>query len=241
MSSHDDKYGTPRTDSASWGKRISPDCIRDEEVVSAEFARRLERELAEARDRLANAELDRDAHKDRVYALSANAASEVPLCECVEPVCIRAKGGIMRCRKTIQSSSGASEDAKDVTIRHWVQRALAAEGAIADHNNGLLEACGKTSNHPHVKESRRCDSRRDCPDCPRDWHVAVDQSALPSAIERTKLTEHATAGLTAQMVRDHYPETQHQPDECQLCCAVYEIAAEALDNTVDRKANDGTR
>jgi hypothetical protein len=115
-----------------------------------------------------------------------------------------------------RSSTGASEDAKDVTIRHWVQRALAAEGAIADHNNGLLEACGKTSNHPHVKESRRCDSRRDCPDCPRDWHVAVDQSALPSANGDTDVPicdGHADIWFTGRnhLIGDH---------DCVVCACM---------------------
>ena len=40
----------------------------------------------------------------------------------------------------------------------------------------------------------------------------------------------AAGGLTAEMIMQHYPRTQHQPDECQLCSEVFQIAAEAIEN-----------
>jgi hypothetical protein len=46
-----------------------------------------------------------------------------------------------------------------------------AVAAIQEHNKGCLEACGKTSSHQYVRDSRRCDERRDCPDCPKDWLI----------------------------------------------------------------------
>jgi hypothetical protein len=61
----------------------------------------------------------------------------------------------------MQSESGLNQS-------HEQQSAVSA---IEEHNKGCLEACGKTSSYPHVRESRRCDSRRDCPDCPKDWLI----------------------------------------------------------------------
>jgi hypothetical protein len=55
-----------------------------------------------------------------------------------------------------------------------------AVAAIQEHNKGCLEACGKTSSHQYVRDSRRCDERRDCPDCPKDWLIE-----WPSSTERT--------------------------------------------------------
>lgn len=55
------------------------------------------------------------------------------------------------------------------TANQLAERVARLEGAIEAHNNGCLAACGKTSAWEHVRESRRCDPRRDCPDCPRDW------------------------------------------------------------------------
>lgn len=43
-----------------------------------------------------------------------------------------------------------------------------------------------------------------------------------------KAKEYAGHGLTPEMVKGHYPQTQHQPDECQICAEVFEVAAEAL-------------
>lgn len=42
---------------------------------------------------------------------------------------------------------------------------------IEEHNKGCLEACGKTTSHDYVRKQRQCDSRRDCPDCPKDWMI----------------------------------------------------------------------
>ena len=42
------------------------------------------------------------------------------------------------------------------------------------------------------------------------------------------VVEHRKRGLTADMIAAHYPQTQHQPDECELCHAVFEIAKEAI-------------
>lgn len=44
---------------------------------------------------------------------------------------------------------------------------------LAQHNTGCDAACGKTTTHDYVRDSRRCDPRRDCPDCPRDWRIEL--------------------------------------------------------------------
>jgi hypothetical protein len=51
------------------------------------------------------------------------------------------------------------------------------ERAIWEHNQGCKAACGKTSNYPHVAQSRRCDLRRDCVDCPLEWLIDLDEPA----------------------------------------------------------------
>jgi hypothetical protein len=51
------------------------------------------------------------------------------------------------------------------------ERADKAERAIAEHNAGCDAACGKTTTYEYVRDARRCDPRRDCPDCPRDWRI----------------------------------------------------------------------
>jgi hypothetical protein len=56
------------------------------------------------------------------------------------------------------------------TSRNELSKA-AAEAAIEAHNRGCLESCGKTSSHQYVRDSRLCDERRDCPDCPKDWMI----------------------------------------------------------------------
>lgn len=48
--------------------------------------------------------------------------------------------------------------------------------------------------------------------------------------------EQAERGLTPEMVEQHYPETQHQPDECEICHFVFKVAAEALKNAVEKTA-----
>jgi hypothetical protein len=48
-------------------------------------------------------------------------------------------------------------------------------------------------------------------------------------------TEHRARGLTPEVVATHYPQTQHQPDECEICDCVFKIAAEAL-ATADNRA-----
>jgi hypothetical protein len=58
----------------------------------------------------------------------------------------------------------------DTTSRNELSKA-AAEAAIEAHNRGCLESCGKTSSHQYVRDSRLCDERRDCPDCPKDWMI----------------------------------------------------------------------
>lgn len=40
--------------------------------------------------------------------------------------------------------------------------------------------------------------------------------------------EQRKRGLTPEMVAEHYPQTQHQPDECEICHFVFKIAEEAL-------------
>lgn len=52
---------------------------------------------------------------------------------------------------------------------------------------------------------------------------AAERARFP---KRNAVTE---GGLTAAMIMQHYPMTQHQPDECQLCAEVFEIAAEAIE------------
>jgi len=42
--------------------------------------------------------------------------------------------------------------------------------------------------------------------------------------------EQKERGLTAEMIREHYPKTQHQEDECELCHFVFKIAEEAIDS-----------
>jgi hypothetical protein len=54
----------------------------------------------------------------------------------------------------------------------------AAVREILRHNDGCNVACGKTTHLDYVKTSRKCDSRRDCPDCPRDWLI---EWPLPTA------------------------------------------------------------
>lgn len=61
----------------------------------------------------------------------------------------------------------------------------------------------------------------------------VDKLRAAAVSERQRseapvCTEHATRGLTPEMVMAHYGSMQHQPDECELCDAVVKIAAEAL-------------
>ena len=46
---------------------------------------------------------------------------------------------------------------------------------IEEHNQSCLAACGKTTTYEHARKLRNCDSRRDCPDCPRDWMIELPQ------------------------------------------------------------------
>ena len=39
---------------------------------------------------------------------------------------------------------------------------------------------------------------------------------------------HKAHGLTPEAIVAHYPQSQHQPDECEMCDAIHKIAAEAL-------------
>jgi Lar family restriction alleviation protein len=73
------------------------------------------------------------------------------------------------CQIKAQHQVIAERDATIASLRSHEQQS--AVSAIEEHNKGCLEACGKTSSYPHVRESRRCDSRRDCPDCPKDWLI----------------------------------------------------------------------
>lgn len=59
----------------------------------------------------------------------------------------------------------------------------------------------------------------------RQWVERLQTT--PSAIGQ-KAKEYAGHGLTPEMVKAHYPQTQHQPDECQICAETFEVAAEAL-------------
>jgi hypothetical protein len=61
-------------------------------------------------------------------------------------------------------------------------------------------------------------------------HVAALSATAPLA------TEHRARGLTPEVVATHYPQTQHQPDECEICDCVFKIAAEAL-ATADKTAS----
>lgn len=45
---------------------------------------------------------------------------------------------------------------------------------IIEHNLGCINACGKHSSYPHVRESRRCDESRDCSDCPLEWTIDIN-------------------------------------------------------------------
>jgi hypothetical protein len=63
--------------------------------------------------------------------------------------------------------------------------------AIKEHNMGCLEACGKYTSHQHVRDARRCDSRRDCPDCPTDWVIDLnglvpDEQPQPQRVQSSK-------------------------------------------------------
>jgi hypothetical protein len=81
-------------------------------------------------------------------------------------------------RRLLQSESGLNQS-------HEQRSAVAA---IQEHNKGCLEACGKTSSHQYVRDSRRCDERRDCPDCPKDWLIE-----WPSSTERTSSPDRGNA------------------------------------------------
>jgi hypothetical protein len=62
-------------------------------------------------------------------------------------------------------------------------------------------------------------------------HMKAAQSATAPLA-----TEHRARGLTPEVVATHYPQTQHQPDECEICDCVFKIAAEAL-ATADKTAS----
>lgn len=47
-------------------------------------------------------------------------------------------------------------------------------------------------------------------------------------IGRPAADGHVAAGLTPEMIEAHYPSSQHQPDECEMCRAIHDIAKEAL-------------
>ena len=53
--------------------------------------------------------------------------------------------------------------------------------------------------------------------------------------------EQRARGLTPEMVTEHYPKTQHQPDECELCHFVFEIAVEALGAVDSRRENEQSK
>lgn len=72
----------------------------------------------------------------------------------------------------------------ELSLRIARPEELSAQAAIREHNKGCLEACGKTSSHQYVKDNRRCDERRDCPECPKDWMIEYASSSAPSP--RTK-------------------------------------------------------
>jgi hypothetical protein len=72
-----------------------------------------------------------------------------------------------------------------------VPEAHPAITAIKEHNMGCLEACGKYTSHQHVRDARRCDSRRDCPDCPTDWVIDLnglvpDEQPQPQRVQSSK-------------------------------------------------------
>lgn len=52
---------------------------------------------------------------------------------------------------------------------------------------------------------------------------------LPPAVDPAPIAaQNKAKGLTPAMILLHYPETQHQNDECEVCDAIHKIAAEAL-------------
>ena len=57
---------------------------------------------------------------------------------------------------------------------------------------------------------------------------AASIRALKGKDGRDVVRGHAEGGLTADMVEGHYPSSQHQPDECEMCRAIHDIAKEAL-------------
>jgi thioesterase domain-containing protein len=69
-------------------------------------------------------------------------------------------------------------------------------------------------------------------DCRRLHREKMDALYGPDGFPRSATaplaTEQRARGLTPEMVVAHYPQTQHQPDECELCHYVFKIAAEAL-------------
>lgn len=56
----------------------------------------------------------------------------------------------------------------------------------------------------------------------------LEKALFASSAIGQKAKEYRGHGLTPEMVKAHYPQTQHQPDECQICAEVFEVAAEAL-------------
>jgi hypothetical protein len=64
--------------------------------------------------------------------------------------------------------NGADFEERESELRSL---AIRMELAIREHNAGCRSACGKTSTYQHVRDSRRCDERRDCSDFPMDWVI----------------------------------------------------------------------
>lgn len=50
---------------------------------------------------------------------------------------------------------------------------------------------------------------------------------------------HVARGLTAEEIEGHYPTSQHQPDECEMCRAIHDIAKEAITPTPAAPPNKG--
>ena len=75
--------------------------------------------------------------------------------------------------------------------------------------------------------------------------LAIELHALRSAPANAravaeKAKHHANHGLTPVMIDSHYPVSQHQPDECEMCHALHEIAKEAIEASLSETAPSGT-
>jgi len=103
----------------------------------------------------------------------------------------------------------------------------------------VAEKCAWLCGELDGGEPDRDEAIRECMATIRAYAATLPDAPQP-ATQRSKAAHHAAHGLTAAMIDAHYPISQHQPDECEMCHALHEIAKEAIEASLSETAPSGT-